>query len=675
MKQSDDTDRARLDELRALVAHHQRQYHELDTPEISDAAYDALARELAALERRYEGAPSPVTEAVGGAPSAAFSKVPHTVRQWSFDNIFSFEELTQWRERIIRQLAAEDVSAAGLDFVCEHKIDGLKLVIHYEKGVLVRALTRGDGVTGEDVTHTARTIASLPKQLTRPVDLICVGEVWLSQTEFERINRARQTSDLPLFANPRNAAAGTIRQLDPTVAAERNLSLTVYDIDVFHEQKEVAPDSQWAELALLTKLGLPTNPHVKRCSTIDEVQAYYETWVAKHSTLPYGVDGVVVKVDSVRLQRLLGYTAKAPRYGIAYKFPAEQATTVVEDIIVQVGRTGVVTPVAVVRPVVIDGSTVSRATLHNEDFIRALDVRVGDTIVMQKAGDIIPEVLHVVREVRPANTTPYTFPTRLPECGGDGRIERLPNMAAYRCVSLDSDYLQRQQLYHFVSKAAVNIDGIGPKIIDALIDAELIKEPADLYRLRTEDFLTLPGFKDRAAHNATQAINAARSVPLARFLFSLSIDYVGEETARTLARQFGSLEAIRTADFEAVVAVYGVGETVARALTSWFADPERSARVDRLLDVIVVISDTTTHVKSQALAEKTFVLTGTLQACTRDEAKDIIRQLGGTVTSSVSKKTDYVVVGVEPGQKAEQARALGVTTLDETSFFDLVGRS
>ncbi len=659
----------RLQQLRELVAHHQQKYHAEDAPEISDAAYDALVAELRVLEGSEVGGVSGVTEQVGSTPSEAFAKVKHRVRQWSFDNIFSQAELDEWLARVKRQLVEADMDVATLSYVLEHKIDGLKLIITYEAGRLVRAVTRGDGVTGEDVTHTARTIASLPEQLKEPVDCIVVGEVWLSANEFTRINEARAAAHESLFANPRNAAAGTLRQLDPAVAAARALSFTAYDIDFFGpgNTRLRVPSTQWSELALLATLGLPTNPHVAEAMNAAEIEAYYTTWSQQRDTLEYGVDGIVIKVNEVSQQRVLGYTAKAPRFGVAYKFPAEEATTIVEGIHLQVGRTGVVTPVAHLRPVTIAGSTVSRATLHNEDFIAALDVRVGDTVILRKAGDVIPEIVSVIMALRPARTTRFVFPAKVSECGGDGSIERVPGTAAYRCVDRSSGALHRQRLYHFVSKSALNIDGVGPKIIDALLDHDLISSYADLFTLTVGDIEQLPGFQARAAHNVVAAIQAARSVSLERLLVGLSIDQVGTETARLLAVRFPSIAALQAASAANMAAIHGVGTVVAESVVAWLADSQHQANLKELLPHLTLTTQEAIT-QSTILAGKTFVLTGTLTGYTRDEAKQKIRQLGGVVSSSVSKKTDYVLAGAEPGSKVAEAMRLGVPVLTEAEF-------
>jgi DNA ligase (NAD+) len=665
---------ARLKKLRELVSYHQTKYHQDDAPEISDEAYDSLVRELTKLELEVEGNMSRVSQAIGAPVRAAFSKVTHAVPQWSFDNVFSVDELTEWEERLRRILKEADTTTTHFSYVAEHKIDGLKLVLTYQEGTLVQAVTRGDGEVGEDVTHTARMIRDVPPQLTAPVDLICVGEVWLAGTELARINTERLKNGEPQFANPRNAAAGSLRQLDPEVAKSRNLSMYCYDIDAFspNQSTYTVPTTQWDELALLKKLGLNTNPYAKRCRDITVINTYYRDWLQKRHALPYGVDGVVIKVDEIEIQKIAGYTARSPRFGVAYKFPAEQVTTLVEDIQLQVGRTGVITPVAHLRPVLVAGSTVARATLHNEDQIKRLDVRIGDTIVLQKAGDVIPEIVSVLKELRPPKTKPYQFPKTVTGCGGDGRIERVPGEAAYRCVVTDSPELHRKRLHYFVSKAGLNIDGVGPKIIDQLLAADLIASYADLFTLTKDQLLTLPGFKDRAAHNVITAIATARTQPLYRVVAALGIEDVGEETARLLASYFGTIDALREADQVTLESIHGIGIETAQSLYKWFHQSHNQEIISELLRYLTI--DVGTEASATHLTGKTFVLTGTLERMTRDEAKEKIRRAGGTVASSVSKKTDYVVVGTNAGSKATTAVALGVTMLSEAEFMSLIAQ-
>ncbi len=662
----------RIATLRELVAHHQDLYHRQDAPEISDEAYDSLVAELRDLEAT-EGVNiknSPVIQ-VGAAPSEAFAKVRHRVRQWSFDNVFDESELSLWEGRVVRGLTEKGVAAPKPTYVTEHKIDGLKVVLTYEKGLLVQAVTRGDGTTGEDITHTARTIKDIPHILSLPISLIVVGEAWLSKKDFERINKEREKNEEALFANPRNAAAGSVRQLDPAVTAGRNIHFFAYDIDFFdaEDSKEKSPETQIEELELLLRVGMVVNTKYRLCKTVQEVCAYHALWAPKKDGEQYGMDGVVIKVNEVSYQNMLGYTAKAPRFGVAFKFPAEQATTVIEDIALQVGRTGGVTPVAHLRPVRIAGSLVSRATLHNEDQIARLDVRVGDTVILQKAGDVIPEIVSVVRELRPRGAKAYIFPNKVPECGGDGSIERIPGEAAYRCVAKDSDSLHRQRLYYFVSKHAFNIDGMGEKVIDALLDAELINSYVDIFTLTRGDVLTLPHFKDRAAGNLLASIESAKKVSLERLLVSLSIEHVGTETARLIAGHFGSLPKIQSATKEELVGIHGVGEVVAASLYTWMHTKMHKDALDELCKYVVIAAPEKT---GSIFAGKTFVFTGTLETLSRDEAGDRVRALGAHVASSVSKKTNYVVVGRDAGSKRAAAEALGVTILEEADFLKML---
>lgn len=659
----------RIKTLRGLVKHHQDLYHSKDAPEISDEAYDSLVRELAVLEEEFGGlvpGKSPL-ERVGGSVSEAFTKVRHEVRQWSFDNVFDEAELRAWEGRVYRQLAAADIKDAEPTYVAEHKIDGLKVILTYTDGILVRAATRGDGRVGEDITHTARVIKDIPQKLSKKVHLVAVGEAWLAEQDFARINREREKAGEPLFANPRNAAAGAVRQLDAEITRSRNVSFFAYDIDALSGVPR--PETQAKELELLKTLGFRVNTHYAHCKTIDEVIAYYRKWEPKRHAQEYGIDGVVVKVDQVAYQEVLGYTAKAPRFGIAFKFKAEQATTLVEDIALQVGRTGVVTPVAHLKPVRIAGSVVSRATLHNEDQIKRLDVRKGDTIILQKAGDVIPEILGVVKELRPKNAKPYVFPKRVPECGGDGSIERIPGEAAYRCVAKDSDALHRQKLYYFAGKQAFNIDGMGEKIIDALLDLGLVSSYADFFSLTEGDVMALPHFKETASRNLITAITNAKRVPLERLLVGLSIPHVGTETARLIAGTFGTIEQIEKATKEEIEAIHGVGEIVAESLYTWMHDPLHKGELRELLRVISIEAP---ERKGSKLKGKTFVFTGTLPSLSREEAGARARAEGAHVASSVSKNTNYVVAGEDAGSKEEKARELGVPIIDEAEFLKLL---
>jgi DNA ligase (NAD+) len=661
----------RLDKLRELVAYHQKRYHEDDAPEISDEAYDSLALELRSLEGVGEEGDS-IANQIGGSPSEAFAKVKHQVRQWSLNNVFDRKELREWEEQIKRRLADEDITAS-FTYDVEHKLDGLKLVLTYEKGKFIKAATRGNGLVGEDVTHTARTIADVPVSLPEAVSLTCVGEVWLSETEFRRINKEREKAELPLFANPRNAAAGSLRQIDPKVTASRNLSIIIYDLDSLDVAGTTlkVPATQQEELSLLSSLRFPIGQHAVLAANLNEVEAYYDRWQKRRTSLPYGVDGIVVKVNEIATQKRLGYTAKAPRFAVAFKFPAEQATTIVHGIELQVGRTGVITPVAHLEPTRIAGSVVSRATLHNEDQIKRLDIRVGDTVILQKAGDVIPEIVSVVMELRPGKTKPYKFPRKVAGCGGDQSIERVPGEAAYRCVTLDSDLIYRRRLYHFVGKTALNIDGVGPRIIDLLLDEGLIKTPADLFTLTVGDLQGLPGFQEKSAQNVVGAIAAAKGTELFRLLVALSIPNVGEETARLIAAHRGSLSGVQTASVEDLARIHGVGEVVAKSLVTWMANPENKKYLDALVPHLrLTVSEGVG--KQSALTGKTVVFTGALSSLSRDEAKNLARTHGARVASDVSKLTDFVVVGGEAGSKADKAHSLGVTVVSEAEFLKMV---
>lgn len=657
----------RYEKLKSTVAEYRYQQHVLNHAAVSDEALDSLKRELVEIEAEYPAliTPDSPTQRVAGEPLAEFKKVTHQVPQWSLNDAFTEADIREFDARVKRMLKKELGKEVAPSYTCELKIDGLHIVLTYKDGLLETAATRGDGAVGEDVTHNVRTIDSVPLKLTEAVDCVVEGEVWLAKSQLKKINQERQRENLEMYANPRNLAAGTIRQLDPKVAAARKLDTFIYDISAGE-----SPDSQAEELKRLQTLGFKVCTEYSVCTSIDEVIAYWYDWHDKKDKPQYAVDGVVVKVNEREYQEALGYTGKGPRFAIALKFPAEQATTVVEDIQLQVGRTGVVTPVAHLRPVLIAGSTVSRATLHNEDQIKKLDVRVGDTIVLQKAGDIIPEVLSVVLELRPKGAKAFSFPNKVDGCGGDGSIERVPGEAAYRCVVRDSDFLHRQRLYHYVSKGAVNMDGVGPRIIDALLDHNLIEEVADLYTLKEGDLVDVPSFKEKAAQNVVEAINARREIPLHRLLIALSIEHIGEETAHLVANHFGSLEAIKNASVKDIEAIHGVGEKVATSLAEWFKAAKNQRRLEALLHEIT-ISNPKKAAASSELNGKTLVFTGTLPTLGRDEAKALAREVGADVSSSVSAKTDYVVAGDKAGSKAKKAAELGVVVIDEATFLKM----
>jgi DNA ligase (NAD+) len=656
--------------LSDVIKHHQHLYHTLDAPEISDEAYDSLVRELLEMEEKYSELKSETSasERVGAEPLAEFKKVRHEIRQWSFDDVFDFDGLSKWDEKVWRMVEKiPAIVAEKMEYCCELKIDGLKMILTYEKGQFRQGATRGDGEVGEDVTQNLKTVRSIPLKLSRPVDCIVVGECWLSKKQLEKINKARTASGEPLFANTRNVAAGSLRQLDPKIVSERNLDSFIYDLDKIAGD---LPENQDKELWLLSKLGFQTNPHHKIFDSLSGVQKFYEEWSKKKQTLQYGLDGIVIKINSRKIQEALGYTGKAPRWAVAYKFPAEQVTTVLEDISFQVGRTGVITPVAHLRPVVVAGSTVSRATLHNEDEIGRLDVRVGDTVILQKAGDVIPDIVSVVKELRTGKEKKFVWPATVAACGGDGRIERIPGQAAWRCVNKNSFEQQKRRFEHFVSKQALNIVDLGPKIIETLLKENLISEYSDIFTLEKGDLLALPRFAEKSVDNLLASVAAAKKTTLPRVLIGLSVPQVGEETAYDLAEHFKTIESLQKAGFENLEKINGVGPVVAQSIVDFFGEKNNRKMLANLLKQITIEKTASTQKSGGKLAGKTFVLTGTLATMSRDEAKEKIRALGGDVSSSVSHETDFVVAGENPGSKKENAQKLGVTILTEEQFLD-----
>ncbi len=654
----------RYEKLKQTINTHRRLYHVHDREDISPEALDSLKYELVKIEEEYPlliTADSP-SQRVAGEPLKQFKKVRHKVPQWSFNDAFTEEDIRAFDERVRRALGARP------SYVCELKIDGLKVVLEYQKGLLTTAATRGDGVIGEEVTHNVRTIESIPIRLEQAVDLIAEGEVWMGKDHLKKLNAEREKRDEPPFMNPRNVAAGSIRQLDPSVAASRKLDSFMYDIVA---ASVPIPDTQHAELELLHSLGFKVNRHFKLVEDVEGILSYWRHWRDAKEKESYLVDGIVIKINERRFQERLGFTGKAPRFAIAYKFPPEQVTTVVETIAFQIGRTGVITPVAHLTPVLVAGSTVSRATLHNEDQIKKLDVRVGDTVILQKAGDVIPEVVRVLTEMRSGKEKPFVFPKKVAGCGGDGHIERVPGAAAWRCVNRNSYDQQRRRLYHFVSKHAFDIDQLGPRIIDKLMERNLVATFDDLFTLTHGDLAGLPHFKEKSINNIFTSIERARRVTLARLLVGLSVDHVGEETAHDIASHFGSIEKIMNVSKEELEKIEGVGEVVAQSLYAWMHERANRALLLRLLKRIR-LEGTGVRRSGGKLFGKSFVLTGTLAHMSRDEAKEKIRAQGGAITSAVSKATDFVVAGANPGSKYDKAISLGVSTLSETAFMKLL---
>ena len=664
--------RRRYDKLKSAINHYRTLYHVYDKEQNSQAALDSLKHELALIEAAHPAiiAPDSPSQRVAGEPLPQFRKVNHKVPQWSFNDAFSPEEIREFDARIRKLITARDAHARST-YVCELKIDGLKVVLEYKKGILSTAATRGNGLVGEDVTHNVRTIESVPLSLARPVDIIVEGEVWMSTKNLEELNRRRKKEGEPPFANPRNAAAGSIRQLDPKVAASRKLDVFIYDVA---ETSEKFPKTQSEELEYLRELGFKINPHHAKADTIEDAIRFWEKWQGKGRHQEYWLDGVVVKVNEKKYEEVLGYTGKAPRFAIAFKFPAEQVTTILEDIVLQVGRTGVLTPVAHLKPVAVAGTIVSRATLHNEDEIQRLDVRIGDTVVLQKAGDVIPDIVSVVKDLRPKGAKAYEWPARVPECGGDGRIERISGQAAWRCVDKHSFAVVRRRFHNFAGKHALDIEGLGKERVDMLLEKGLVQHYNELFTLTEGDLLTLEGFAEVSAKKLVGSIQKARHVELARLLVGLSIPQVGEETAILLAKKFHTIDALAKANSEELEKINGVGPIVAREITEWFSLKRHRGLVADLKKVLTVTNSSYASSSPGKLAGKTFVLTGTLERMSRDEAKEKIRSLDGDVSGSVSRKTDYVVAGEEAGSKLDRARALGIAVLTEAEFIRMISR-
>ena len=654
---------SRIEQLRDSINHHRYLYHVENRSEISEEALDSLKDELKKLEEQYPElvtADSP-TQRVAGEPLEGFEKVTHQVTQWSFDDAFNREDLENWNKRAERYLGNNQ----EFEYFCELKIDGLKIILEYVDGKLVTAATRGNGKVGENVTVNVRTIDSVPLVLREQVSGIFEGEVYMPKIEFDRVNHELESRGETTYANPRNLAAGTLRQLDPRVVAERKLDVFIYDIARLDGESY---QTQEQEMELLGRLGFKTNPEHALCRTLDDVWDYYHAQIENKSSYGYWIDGVVVKVNDIATQQRLGYTGKSPRYAIALKFPAEQKTTVVQDIHLQVGRTGVITPVAIMDPVEIAGTTVSRATLHNAEEIERLDVRIGDTVIIEKAGDIIPKVIQVLTELRPRGTTAYRFPDTVPGCGGDGRIEKIPGQVAYRCVDRDSGDMARRKLHYFVGKTAFDIDGLGPKIIDQLMDEGIVSTPADLFTLEVGDIEGLEGFKDKSITNLLSGIEDRRTVQFERFITALSIDGVGEETAILLAQHYNTLEDLVNTDTDTLGHIDGIGAVVAANITSYFANPANQELITQLCGQVTIEYPSQTAGKGGIFAGKTVVPTGTLASYSRDGIKDLVRREGGKVSGSVTSSTDIVIAGDKAGSKLAKAQELGIEVWDEAEL-------
>jgi DNA ligase (NAD+) len=659
-----------IEKLREKLRYHEYRYYVLDEPEISDAAYDRLMERLKELEAAHPEVVTPdsPTVRVGGAPRGGFQTVRHARPMLSLDNAFSYDALREWDRRV-----REGSGKEKIEYIAEHKFDGLSISVQYEDGVLVRGVTRGDGTMGEDVTPNLKTIRSIPlrvdafalKKAKLPADFEVRGEVMMTRKAFEALNRQQERIGGKIFVNPRNSAAGAVRVLDPTITASRKLDFFAYYLLVDGN----VPFAKHAEsLQTLKQLRFRASDDWKLCNGIQEVIGYCEDWDAKREKLPYEIDGVVIKVNATSIQNELGHTAKAPRWAIAFKYPARQETTVVKDILVNVGRTGVLTPVAILEPVQVGGVTVSRSTLHNMDEIERLGVEIGDTVLIERAGEVIPHVLKVVKPGK--NRKPFHMPRNCPECRSV--IQHVEGEVAYRCVNAACPAKRKESILHYAGRHAMDIDGLGEKIVDQLVDKGLVKDVADLYALKEDSVAGLERMAEKSAQNLLQELEASKKNSLARLIYALGIQFVGERTGQLLAEHFSSLEELALAKEEDLEQVPEVGPKVAASIVEFFSEPSNRQLIKKLAKAGVRPRAEKREVKSDKLAGKTFVFTGTLANRTREEAEAIVQQHGGKVSGSVSKKTDYLVVGTDPGSKYDKAKELGVTILSESEFEKLL---
>lgn len=656
----------RIKQLRKTLNHYAYEYYVLDQPTVPDSEYDRLINELIGLEDAHPEliTPDSPTQRIGGEPLKGFTKVVHRSPMLSLGNAFNEQELREF-DRRVRQAVGEKVA-----YVCELKIDGLAVSLTYENGQFVRGATRGDGTTGEDITQNLRTIRSIPLVLNEDVRVEVRGEAYMPKKSFLALNAARDENGEMAFANPRNAAAGSLRQLDPKIAASRNLDIFLYALG---EGYPGSIETHSEGLTWMKELGLRTNPEWERCESVEAVMGFIEKWTAERPGLPYEIDGIVIKVDDLNQQQELGFTAKSPRWAVAYKFPAEEVVTTLEDIELNVGRTGVVTPTAVLSPVQVAGTTVKRATLHNEDLIREKDIRIGDVVVIKKAGDIIPEVVNVLVERRTGDEKAFKMPEECPECGSD--LVRIEGEVALRCLNPKCPAQIREGLIHFVSRNAMNIDGLGEKVMTSLFQNGLIEDVADLYQLTFEQLIELERMGEKSVTNLLEAIQASKDNSLERLLFGLGIRFVGEKAARTLAEHFGSMDALSKATEEELLSVEEVGEKMADSIATYFKNEEVHTLIGELKEkgVNMTFKGQTVDVealKDSLFLDKTVVLTGKLETLSRNEAQEAIERLGGKVTSSVSKNTDLVIAGAEAGSKLTKAESLGINVWSEAQLME-----
>ncbi len=658
-------DRARAEALRRKILYHERKYYAENDPQISDPEFDGLVRELRDLEARFPDlvTPESPTQRVGEKPVEGFPAVVHRNPMLSIENGYDEDEIREFDARVRKLLPGREVS-----YTAELKIDGLGISILYRKGKFAQGVTRGDGVRGDDVSGNVKTIRPLPLVIEAEGEVEVRGEIYLPFASFRKINREREEAGEALFANPRNAAAGSIRLLDPRQVASRNLSVFLYYL-VIDGQEEAG---QWGALKRLRQLGFPTNPESRFCETIDDALAYFREWNAKRDSLDYDADGIVIKVDAADERRELGATAKSPRWAISYKFPARQATTRVNDIIIQVGRTGALTPVAVLEPVKLSGTTISRSTLHNEEELRRKDVRVGDYVLIERSGDVIPNVVSVMKERRPRGAKRYVWPKRCPVCSS--KVFRPEGEVISRCENTSCPARIRESVLHFAGRRAMDIDGLGEAIVDQLLAVKLVRSIPDLYDLGYDGLVALERLGPKSARNLLDEIEASKSRGLARLLFAMGVRHVGERLAQTLAARFGTLEALETAGRDELIQAEDVGPKVAESIAFFFAQPENRELIRRLRKAGVSDRAAAVAAGPQPLAGQVFVITGTLSGLSRDEARDLLEARGAEVGSSVSRKTTGLIVGESPGSKLDRARELGVRIVEEKEFLELVGR-
>ena len=669
-------DKQRVEQLRQQLQEASYAYYVLDNPIMEDAVYDRLYRELQDLETQYPEliAPDSPTQRVGERPASQFSSVRHNIPLYSLENAFNIEEFAKWQERWQRYAPKID----DFEYVCELKIDGNAIALSYENGVLVRGATRGDGITGEEITQNVKTIRTIPLRLnleTPPPVVEVRGEAFLPLDVFQQINQERQQAGETLFANPRNACAGTLRQLDSRIVAKRRLDFFAYTLHIPGKDDTEIARTQWESLELLQKMGFRVNPNRKLCRSLPEVGDYYNFWDTERLNLPYMTDGVVVKLNSLPLQEQIGFTQKFPRWAVALKYAAEEAPTRVENISVNVGRTGALTPLAEMRPVQLAGTTVQRATLHNSDRVAQLDIRVGDTVIVHKAGEIIPEVVRVLQELRPPGTKPFQMPTHCPVCSQP--VMRFPGEAVTRCVNASCPAILKGALVHWVSRDALDINGMGEKLVQQLVDKGLVHSVADLYDLTAERLSALERMGKKLAQKLVDAIAQSKTQPWHRVLYGLGIRHVGSVNAQLLTEKFPTVEQLAASSPAGIEAVYGIGPEIAQAVYQWFQVPANQTLIERLRKAGLQLAATTPPPSTGkqgglSLSGKTFVITGTLPTLKRDEAKELIQKAGGKVTNSVSAKTDYLVVGEDAGSKLEKAQDLGITQLTEAQLLEML---